>query len=253
MRRWLVFPVLLLVLSSCNLPMTATPQPTRVVNLAYTAAAQTVEAELTRAASGAAPTSTPTPPSATTPLPSPTATAAQAVTPSPSPTPVCDQALFVTDVTVPDGTEMLPGQEFVKTWRLRNTGVCTWTTDYSLVFYSGDAMGAPPSVPLPGNVPPGQEVDVSVSMTAPTEPGKYRGEWKLRNAAGLVFGVGAGGTLPFWVEIVVPEPTPTPTDTPTPTATLPATETPTPAPTPAVMDTPTPSATLLPPTATPTP
>lgn len=243
MKQTLLGIIAVLMLSACNLPATATPAGTvRPVNLAYTAAAQTVAAELTRAASGLPSTETPTPPSpqpqgSPTPLPPPTATAS----PTRSPTPVCDLAYFVADVTVPDGTQMLPGQEFVKTWRLRNMGTCTWDTSYRLVFYNGDAMGAPPSLPLPGSVPPGQEVDLSITFTAPAQPGTYRSEWKLRNPSGVLFGVG-GGALPFWVEIVVVEPTPTwtpsPTATHTPTATPVPSNTPPPHITPIVTPTP---------------
>ena len=82
----------------------------------------------------------------------------------------CDRAQFIADVTVPDGTNVLPGLTFAKTWRLKNIGTCTWTTSYTLVFASGDALGGS-SVNLPSTVVPGQTVDVSVSLTAPEHSG----------------------------------------------------------------------------------
>ncbi|HGJ66308.1 TPA: hypothetical protein ENS27_13160, partial [bacterium] len=46
----------------------------------------------------------------------------------------CNWAGFVADVTVPDGTSFAPGAAFIKTWRLKNIGTCTWTGKYGLSF-----------------------------------------------------------------------------------------------------------------------
>src|SRR5690606_1735985 len=94
------------------------------------------------------------------------------------------------------------GTPFIKTWRLKNIGTCTWTADYAAVFVSGDAMGAPASQRLGTSVLPGQTIDISVPLTAPGQPGTYRGYWKLRNAAGVLFGLGAAGER-FFVDIKV--------------------------------------------------
>jgi hypothetical protein len=115
----------------------------------------------------------------------------------------CDKASFVADVTVADGTLFSPGATFIKTWRMKNAGTCTWTKSYSLVFYSGDQMGAPTSFTLPNAVAPGQTVDLIVNMVAPNTEGKYRGYWILRNATGALFGIGKNADQPFWVEINV--------------------------------------------------
>jgi hypothetical protein len=115
----------------------------------------------------------------------------------------CDQAQFVADVTVPDGTKFEPGAAFKKTWRLKNIGTCTWTTSYSLVFDSGAQMGAPASVKFPSEVKPGQTIDLSVDMTAPTAAGRYIGYWKFKNASGTLFGIGATANKSWWVEINV--------------------------------------------------
>jgi hypothetical protein len=114
----------------------------------------------------------------------------------------CDTAEFVADVTIPDGSILAPGTTFVKTWRLKNVGTCTWTTAYGIVFTGGDQLGAPAVVNMPASVAPGATVDISVNMTAPATNGHYRGNWKLRNASGSLFGVGAGDWL-FWVDIFV--------------------------------------------------
>ncbi len=216
---------MLTVLLACSLSPSAATPPANSVN---TLAAMTVEAALTQAAQGGGP-ATPAPPtqagtgtvlpSATAPptapptLPPPTL----AVSPTPSPLP-CNVAHFITDVTVPDDTVFKPGETFTKTWRLQNVGSCTWQ-NYSLVFDHGNQMGGPASQPILGAVAPGQQVDISVNLTAPTTPGEYAGYWRLRDNGGVVFGLTTGN--PFWVKIKVVEPTATPTATPTPTPNLP--------------------------------
>ena len=115
----------------------------------------------------------------------------------------CDAAQFVADVSVPDGTIFTAGATFNKTWRLKNIGTCTWSTNYTLVFVSGDQLGAPASVKLPKSTAPGQTVDVTVAMTAPANAGTYRGYWQLKNASGTQFGIGANANKSFWVEIKV--------------------------------------------------
>lgn len=209
--RLLSFTILAaIVFSACNVPggnATPTPGPEAI----FTKAAQTVQAQLTETAPQAtstppaitpAATETPPPPLATATLP-PIAVATATPGVRVTPTPRCDEARFVSDVTIPDGTEFLPGATFRKTWRLRNTGSCTWTSGYAIVFDSGNAMGAPASVSIPGNVPPGSTVDVSVNFVAPPSPGDYTSNWKLRNSAGVTFGLGATGANPFWLKIKV--------------------------------------------------
>ncbi len=115
----------------------------------------------------------------------------------------CDKAQFIADVTVPDGTNFAPGASFTKTWRLKNVGTCTWTTEYTLVFVSGDPMGGPASVNLPKRVSPGQTIDLSLSLTAPANAGHYFGYWQFKNASGVAFGIGTTGTKTWWVEIRV--------------------------------------------------
>ncbi len=127
---------------------------------------------------------------------------------APSP---CDVMTFVADMSVPDGTVLEPGEAFRKTWRIRNSGACAWTTAYQFVFTKGDRIGAPESVSLPVPVNPGESVDISVDMTAPVNSGTYRGHWMLKNPSGRLIGldrswengvwvdirVGAGGSLPL--------------------------------------------------------
>ncbi len=194
--------LLLLVLSACNLPQAASPTPD-LAAAAMTAAAQTVQAVVEGQATENVPPplpATPIPPTAAQPAATTAApTAAAAATPTAANT--CNQATFVADVTVPDGSKMTPGKKFTKTWRLKNTGTCSWTTQYALVFASGAQMGGPTVQQLTQVVNPGETVDLSVELTAPNAAGAYRGYWKLRDANGNVFGLSNGNA--FWVDIKV--------------------------------------------------
>jgi hypothetical protein len=102
--------------------------------------------------------------------------------------PCYDSAAFVADVTVPDCSQLEPGTSFNKSWRLRNTGTCTWDTSYQLVFVGGSQLNAPSAVSLPQIVSPGYTVDVSVPMVAPNSAGTYRSQWQMRNPGGRNFG-----------------------------------------------------------------
>jgi Ig-like domain from next to BRCA1 gene len=135
---------------------------------------------------------------------------------SPTATPIpCDRGQFVKDVSIPDDTEIAAGAAFQKTWRIKNNGSCTWTSNYALIFYSGDAMSGQPSAPITnGTVPPGSTIDITVTLTAPTTPGTYKGNWRLRNGGGVIFGIGENADQSFWVQIKSITPTPTPTVTP---------------------------------------
>jgi hypothetical protein len=119
--------------------------------------------------------------------------------------PCTDKALFNTDVTIPDGTVIAGGESFTKTWQLRNIGSCSWDEEYSLVFIEGDSLDGLELVPLSLEVNPGDDVQLSVLLSAPGEPGTYQGAWKLRNTNGILFGIGPGSDRAFWVQIVVDE------------------------------------------------
>ena len=128
-------------------------------------------------------------------------TASPTLDPSePTPTPSCrDAAIFVEDVTVPDNTRIEAGEKFTKTWKLQNTGSCTWT-DYTIAFISGDKLDAPEKVTVP-ETEASAKVDVSVDLVAPTEDGAYTANFELRDAEGEAIPLGTEPT--FWVKIVV--------------------------------------------------
>ncbi len=116
----------------------------------------------------------------------------------------CYWAQFIADVTVPDGTNFSANTAFKKTWRIKNIGSCAWNTnDVSLIFDSGERMGAPTSSGLGTTVNPGQTVDITVDMTAPSSAGHYFGYYKFKSNSGGVFGIGSTANKSFWVEIYV--------------------------------------------------
>jgi YVTN family beta-propeller protein len=91
-----------------------------------------------------------------------------------------------------------PDTLFRKTWRLRNTGTCTWDPSYRLAFLGGERMSGPRSLPLGETVQPGGEIELSVKLIAPAGTGSYQGEWQLSAPNGKPFGIRTT------VDVVVP-------------------------------------------------
>jgi protein phosphatase len=132
----------------------------------------------------------------------PTATATltptvPADTPTPSPTPLptieapagCENsARFVRDVTVEDGTQFTPAEQFEKTWLLENAGDCPWGPGYTVRLIEGDRMGAEAAVSLVEVTQPNGSGEITVPMIAPAAAGTYRGDWQLYDLNGEVFG-----------------------------------------------------------------
>jgi hypothetical protein len=107
-----------------------------------------------------------------------------------------DSTEFVQDVTIPDGTAFHVGDKpQLKTWRLRNVGSTIWK-DYRVVsIYGQSGIGASPLTI--GEVLPGKEVDVSVTITIPAKAGDYTVVYALQRPDGLFF------TKVFWVSFKV--------------------------------------------------
>ena len=110
-----------------------------------------------------------------------------------------NSASFISDITIPDNTILLPTSAFTKTWRLKNVGTCSWSAGYKLVFSHGERMNAPSEVPLSGNVLPGQTIDISVNLIAPDAENLFRGDYKLKDLNGQLFALSNGST--FYVQI----------------------------------------------------
>lgn len=211
----LVVLVLALVQMACNLPNTVIRGddfPTTETPGANATPTATLPPVIT-ATQNSIPTNTQVPPTQS----APTATASIAATATSTPgsgpgstgseSNACTyRATFVGDVSIPDDSLIQPGSAFVKTWRVRNDGTCTWGPDYSLhaiAFTGGSQLGAKSQVELPLAVKPGQWVDVSVRMTAPNDPGTYTSNWMFLLNNGAYVGLGAQTSQPLYTRIKV--------------------------------------------------
>ncbi len=121
-------------------------------------------------------------------VPTPTPASPVVVIPAQSSDTSCKYGMtFVSDVTITDGHQVSRGEKFRKVWRVKNTGNCNWTTNYTFVFVSGDQMSGR-NINVPSIVQPGQTVDLAVDFTAPGNDGTYRSNWQMRNPQGQNFG-----------------------------------------------------------------
>ncbi len=142
----------------------------------------------------------------------------------------CYDAAFVKDVNIADGTVLAPGEEFEKTWKFKNTGSCTWTSKFLMVFISGNDMQGS-DTRISQTVEFAKKADITVSLVAPKREGRYRGYWQLADKNGYTFGARV------YVSIVVSDsaetltPTKTPVTPPPGTCTITATPNLTPSPT----------------------
>ena len=96
-------------------------------------------------------------------------------------------AKFMDDVTIPDGTAILAGTSFTKTWLVQNNGDVAWTPGFKLTYDNGGNLAASSSITLPACAPGGQ-VQVSVAMIAPNRKGNTKSVWVFRDSQGNVFG-----------------------------------------------------------------
>ncbi len=103
-------------------------------------------------------------------------------------TPGCRNGMmFVSDVSLPDRTILLPGMPAVKTWNIKNTGTCTWDSTYTFNYVKGSVLG-PTSVKIGKLVAPGESYQVSVDLTTPAADGEYTAWWQMRGTEGTAFG-----------------------------------------------------------------
>lgn len=185
----LFFAALLAIACSPSGP----PAPTANVPAVRTSAAETVVAEITLTAAASTNTTAPTATEAAvtdTPIPETIASVDFTAAAASGTAILCDHLTFdvaTVDVNIPDNSEMTPGQDFVKTWKVKNDGGCAWGAGYGLVYANyADRMSGQP-VPLGTVVSIGQEIEVSVNFKAPTTPGEYLSAWQMANDKGTPF------------------------------------------------------------------
>ena len=198
----LIVTLIAILIAGCGSANAPTEEPTPDVAVIRTSAANTVVSQFTLTAAAFTPTpqAAPTQTSATAPEEATAGVTAGATNPAATGQPqaqvtntqgtsfaLCDNLEFVADVTVPDDTTMSPGQDFLKTWRVKNAGSCPWGDGYELVYadYADDMSGQPQAITQV--VQPGQEVEVSVQFTAPDAIGEYLSAWQMSNPAGVTF------------------------------------------------------------------
>ena len=70
-----------------------------------------------------------------------------------------------------DLIELSPGQNFKKSWTLRNDGPLAWSSSSRIVMVGGDDLGGK-EIEI-GEVLPGMEKTITQYLTAPNHPGKY--------------------------------------------------------------------------------
>jgi hypothetical protein len=156
-----------------------------------TAVAQTVQAGESLTKVSILPTATQTSEALsteTTLTPAVTLTNAPALVSAPA-DPNCAKGSLVAE-NPPDQTILTPGEYFWKTWTLQNTGTCTWTTAYQLVFWDGDRLGSSLSYGLTNDVAPGENIDISIYLQAPDTGGTFTGFWRIKTPWESNFGVG---------------------------------------------------------------
>lgn len=188
-KLFVTIALMTMFVAACGSANTPLAEPTPDVAAVRTSAASTVVSQFTLTAAAftptpALPTDTPVPQVTSTVTVAPVAqvTNAEGTTVS-----LCDSMEYVADVNIPDGTSMSPGQDFVKTWRVKNNGSCPWGAGYKLVYagYSNDMDGQ--FQPLAEVVQPNQEVEVSVQFKAPDAAGEYLSAWQMENPSGVTF------------------------------------------------------------------
>jgi hypothetical protein len=197
---WLLMAFLLVSLTACGGGSQASP--TTDPAMVYTQAFETAVAGLTQTAQAAPPatntvapvntaapepTHTPLVTSANTPLPgAATATQFTLGTPKPTTQTSCNNLGFVADVTYPDDTIVAPGESIVKTWTVKNLGPCTWGAGYRIIL-AYDSCGASTRcfanfypIAIGQIVNPGESIDLTVNLIAPTASGDYLAVFRLQ-------------------------------------------------------------------------
>jgi hypothetical protein len=229
---WLMMITGLLVLTACS-PAT----PTLDAQLVYTAAAQTVMAQLTREAEGKA-TPTAQPPSPTSGI-IPTAMVIEVtltpfggvgITPTTTALPIlptatislskaADQALWISN-TPADDALVNTNAKFDVTWQMKNIGETTWKTSYKIRYYAGDLLVEKKVFNFAKEVKPGEIGEFTIDAVGNSKAGAYSTWWKLTNDLGQNF-----GDMSLRVIVVKPDQSPTPVPSITPTVTVTPTST----------------------------
>jgi hypothetical protein len=128
------------------------------------------------------------PPTQVITTPSPLPAHIEQETPVPTATPKCETDLmFKEDLTIPDGSQVHPGEKLDKRWLVENSGDCNWDVNYRIRLIAGPSLGAATEqalYPARSNT----EAVIRIEFTAPYEQGIYRSAWQAYNPKGESFG-----------------------------------------------------------------
>lgn len=99
-------------------------------------------------------------------------------------TETCSDEVAVLDGPPQAAEVVAAGAMFERTWRIRNDGTCTWSDRYDWVFTGGDIVTVL-GVSGIDVARPGEELEITVRMTAPADPGVYNAQFQLLPAGEL--------------------------------------------------------------------
>ncbi len=100
----------------------------------------------------------------------------------------CYNLFYIEDVTIPDNTQMKPGELFTKTWLVQNTGGCAWRAGFTFQHVGGDLMRGS-TVTLTEAIQTGSKRELSVQLVVPSgQNGLIQSAWRMADENGSFFG-----------------------------------------------------------------
>jgi hypothetical protein len=93
----------------------------------------------------------------------------------------------IADVTIGDGESVATNTTFLKSWRVKNSGLERWPPGCHLRFCSGDNLSTVERKMVEA-LDPGQVVDIHVEMRSPSSVGTYVSLWRMCLPTGTFFG-----------------------------------------------------------------
>jgi len=96
----------------------------------------------------------------------------------------CYSDALVSEASLP---KLNPGENFVKSWQIENSGSCDWNGDFKITFVGGNLFGSD-TTKIRKSVASGSTIEVSLPMVAPGSAGKYTSSWQMSTDDGAFFG-----------------------------------------------------------------
>ncbi len=87
----------------------------------------------------------------------------------------------------PSPNQFTPGQTFVLSWQIKNTGTAVWSGKYSFKHTDGIQLASSDSAPISDVIEPGNVLTLSLNAAAPTDYGDYKTTWTLYTPEGIPF------------------------------------------------------------------